>query len=78
MMKKLLLTGTAVLLMATSASAQSSMPRGIIDGDRVCVYMYNGPGLFCQTMSPQIRAERARAKADHECKAYGNCGQRRR
>ena len=62
-MKKLLLIGTAVLLMVTSASAQSSMPRAIVDGGRVCIYTINGPGLFCEAISPQHRASAARAKA---------------
>jgi hypothetical protein len=37
-MGKLLLIGTTVLLMATSASAQSSMPRSIISGNQFCTY----------------------------------------
>ncbi len=41
-MKKLLLAGTTVLLMATSASAQSSMPRSIISGNQFCTYGNSG------------------------------------
>jgi hypothetical protein len=51
--KKLLLVGTTVLLMATSASAQSAMPRGFITGNQVCTYGNSG-AQWCVTESPAM------------------------
>jgi hypothetical protein len=75
--KKVLLIGTVVLLTATSASAQSGVPRRIIQGNQDCFYMYNGPGVSCRTRSSRELAAEARARANHQCRAFGNCGQQR-
>jgi hypothetical protein len=55
-MKKLLLTGIAALFMATSASAQSSMPRSIISGNQFCTYGNSG-AQWCVPHTP-MRAQR--------------------
>jgi hypothetical protein len=52
-MKKLLLVGIAVLLMATSASAQSSLPRGMISGNQHCTYGNSGAQV-CVPLSPMM------------------------
>ena len=75
-MKKLLLIGTAVLLMATSASAQSAL-YNIVDGNQTCVWVGSPPTMHCFPHSPVVRAKMARAKAIRECRAYGSCGQQR-
>jgi len=49
-MKKLLLVGAAVLLMTSSASAQSSMPRSIISGNQFCTYGNSG-AQWCVPMA---------------------------
>jgi len=51
--KKLLLAGTTVLLMATLASAQSSLPRGIISGNQHCTYGNSGAQV-CVPLSPMM------------------------
>jgi hypothetical protein len=63
-MKKLLLIG-AMLLMATSASAQSSLPRSIISGNQFCTYGNSGaqvciPLTVRQTAVVQRRPKRTR------------------
>ena len=75
-MKKLLLVGTAVLLMATSASAQSAL-YNIVDGNQVCVWVGSPPTMHCVAQTPKARENIARAKAIRECRAYGSCGQQR-
>ena len=78
---KLLLTtaafGTAVLLMATSASAQSAL-YNIVDGNNICVWVGSPPTMHCTATSPKVSENMARAKAMRECRAYGSCGQQRR
>jgi hypothetical protein len=72
LVKKLLPAGTSVLLMATSASAQSTSPTAGFFG--------GGGGYY--PVPPAVRAKMLRdlerGKAIHECRAYGNCGQQRR
>src|SRR5262249_30224560 len=45
------IAGITVLLLVTSASAQSSLPRGFITGNQVCTYGNSG-ALWCVTESP--------------------------
>jgi hypothetical protein len=75
-MEKTLLAGIAVLLTATSASAQSAL-YNTVDGNQVCVWVGSPPSRHCRALSPQEREKIARAKAIRECKAYGSCGQQR-
>ena len=79
-MKKLLLAGTTVLLMVTSAAAQSAL-YNIVDGNQTCVWVGSPPTMHCFPHSAQSREKMvramARAKAIRECRAYGNCGQQR-
>ena len=51
-MRKLLLAGTTVLLMATSASAQSAL-YNVVDANQICVWV-GSPGTFtCLPRSPK-------------------------
>jgi hypothetical protein len=55
-MRKLLLAGTAVLLMATSALAQSSMPRSIVSRNQFCTYGNSGAQVCVPLAVRQMRA----------------------
>jgi hypothetical protein len=76
-MKRKLALAALALTFATPASAQSAL-YNIIDGNQVCVQVGSPPTMMCSPLSPQARANIARAKAERGCKAYGFYGQRRR
>ena len=63
-MKKLFLTGIAVLLMATSASAQSSLPRAIVSGNQFCTYGNSG-AQWCVPLAARAQFTQHTVKGAH-------------
>ena len=63
-MRKLLLAGIAVLLMATSASAQSSLPRAIVSGNQFCTYG-NSDAEWCVPLAVRAQFTQHTVKGAH-------------